>query len=58
LINGVSDVLAIQQVPELLTTGSRNLERLDLPDGHLPAPRGPVEVTAALTRFLAAELSG
>ncbi|WAL66355.1 alpha/beta hydrolase [Amycolatopsis cynarae] len=59
VINGLSDVPAIQAVSDLLSAGIPGARRLDLPDtGHLPPVERAAEVTEALTRFLAAEHSG
>jgi pimeloyl-ACP methyl ester carboxylesterase len=54
VINGLADVPGIQEVSDLLADGIAGACRLDLPaTGHLPSLERPVEVTAALTKFLA-----
>lgn len=53
VINGLSDVLWIQEVSDILTQGIQNASRIDLPDtGHLPPLERPEEVTKALQPFL------
>jgi len=55
VVNGLADLPGVQEIAKLLADGIGGARRLDLPaTGHLPPLERPEQVTAALTRFLAA----